>query len=167
MQRILKYRLPRDGQVRTIREVAEFLHVGTQDGYPTLWAVIDDDLATVYDIVAWGTGWELPKEVWPECEYLGTCEDGAGYVWHYFAQDKTYQEQFEKLAAVTSDAEQGLWSADTNWKYEPVSVSSDAITATSSGDADVTVTIDWGSINKLASDAFEAIRTTKATCAYL
>lgn len=167
MQKIYKYRLPRDGQVITIREVVQFLHVGAQDGYPTLWAIVDDDYATTYDIVAWGTGWELPKGVWPECEYIGTCEDCAGYVWHYFAQDKTYQKQLEELAVATSDAEQGLWEMDANWAYLPVTVNTDTVSTTNCGTADSTVTIDWDLISKLASEATEALRTTTATCAYL
>lgn len=37
------------------------------------------------EIVAWGTGWPLPDDVYQECEYWGSCEDGYGYIWHYFA----------------------------------------------------------------------------------
>lgn len=88
MQKIYKYRLPVDGQVITIHEnVIEFLHVGTQNGYPTVWAVVDDNRREC-EIVAWGTGWDLPDEVWLDCEYIGTCEDKYGYVWHYFARFK-------------------------------------------------------------------------------
>lgn len=91
MQKIYKYRLPRDGQVITISDnVAEFLHVGLQDDLPTVWAVVD--LEKSYkrecEIVAWGTGWELPDEVWIDCDYIGTCEDRYGYVWHYFVRFK-------------------------------------------------------------------------------
>lgn len=91
MQKIYKYRLPRDGQVITIHDnVAEFLHVGAQDGDPTVWAVVDLDkrYKRECEIVAWGTGWDLPDEVWIDCDYIGTCEDGYGYVWHYFARFK-------------------------------------------------------------------------------
>lgn len=91
MQKIYKYRLPRDGQVITIHEnVAEFLHVGAQDGVPTAWAVVDLDkrYKRECEIVAWGTGWDLPDEVWIDCDYIGTCEDGYGYIWHYFVRFK-------------------------------------------------------------------------------
>ena len=55
---------------------------------PTAWGVVDMDnsLGRQWEIVAWGTGWELPDEVWMDCEYIGTCEDAYGYVWHYFAR---------------------------------------------------------------------------------
>ena len=89
MNKIYKYRLPRDGGVVTIDDhVIEWLHVGTQDGVPTAWGVVDMDnsLGRQWEIVAWGTGWELPDEVWMDCEYIGTCEDAYGYVWHYFAR---------------------------------------------------------------------------------
>lgn len=89
MNKIYKYRLPRDGEVVTIDDhVIEWLHVGTQDGVPTAWGVVDMDnsLGRQWEIVAWGTGWELPDEVWMDCEYIGTCEDAYGYVWHYFAR---------------------------------------------------------------------------------
>lgn len=38
--------------------------------------------------MAWGTGWMVPDELM-YMSYLGTCEDGAGYVWHYFTRDIT------------------------------------------------------------------------------
>lgn len=88
MNKIYKYRLPRDGQVVKIDDyVIEWLTVANQDDLPTAWAVVDVDMPKgqrVSQIVAWGTGWELPDEVWMDCEYIGTCEDRYGYVWHYF-----------------------------------------------------------------------------------
>lgn len=90
MNKIYKYRLPRDGQVIKVDDyVIEWLHVGTQDGVPTAWAVVDVDMPKgkrTWQVVAWGTGWELPDEVWIDCDYIGTCEDDYGYVWHYFAE---------------------------------------------------------------------------------
>jgi hypothetical protein len=52
-----------------------------------LWAIVDPDYPRdgCTEIVAWGTGWPLPDDVYQECDYWGTCEDGYGYVWHYFA----------------------------------------------------------------------------------
>lgn len=90
MNKIYKYRLPRDGQVIKVDDyVIEWLHVGIQDGVPTAWAVVDVDMPKgkrTWQVVAWGTGWELPDEVWTDCDYIGTCEDDYGYVWHYFAE---------------------------------------------------------------------------------
>ena len=85
---IWKYALPRDGQVIKIHEyIVEVLHIAAQDGVPTLWAIVDPDRPRdgYTEIVAWGTGWPLPDDVYQECEYWGTCEDGYGYIWHYFA----------------------------------------------------------------------------------
>lgn len=90
MNKIYKYRLPRDGQVVKVDDyVIEWLAVANQDEIPTVWAVVDVDMPKgqrISQIVAWGTGWELPDEVWMDCEYIGTCEDRYGYVWHYFVE---------------------------------------------------------------------------------
>jgi hypothetical protein len=54
-----------------------------------IWAVVDDaGYESEYEIVAWGTGWEFPDEL-NHCRYMGTAQDGAGYVWHYFMQEKS------------------------------------------------------------------------------
>lgn len=103
MNKIYKYRLPRDGQVIKVDDyVTEWLHVGTQDEIPTAWAVVDVDMPKgqrISEIVAWGTGWDLPDEVW-NCEYIGTCEDRYGYVWHYFVDSA----DSGSLSATTSDS---------------------------------------------------------------
>ena len=85
---IWKYTLPRDGQTIEINDhIVEILHIAAQDGVPTLWAIVDPDRPRdgYTEVVAWGTGWPLPEDVWQECDYWGTCEDGYGYIWHYFA----------------------------------------------------------------------------------
>lgn len=108
---IYKYRLPRDGQTITIAEyILKVLHIGTQDGWPTLWAVVDTDKVQETEVVAWGTGWPLPDDVYYETDYWGTAEDGAGYVWHYFA------------ATRSSDR----WTEDATLKYVNVA---DKVTA--------------------------------------
>ena len=115
MNKIYKYRLPRDGQVIKVDDyVIEWLHVGTQDGVPTAWAVVDVDMPKgkrTWQVVAWGTGWELPDEVWIDCDYIGTCEDDYGYVWHYFAEFA----DSDLLSATTSDSAYAIPSgwADT------------------------------------------------------
>lgn len=85
---IWKYQLPRDGQTIEIHEyIVEVLHIAAQDGVPTLWAIVDPDRPKdgYIEVVAWGTGWPLPEDVYQECDYWGTCGDGCGYIWHYFA----------------------------------------------------------------------------------
>ena len=86
---IWKYKLPRDGQTIEIHEyIVEVLHIAAQDGVPTLWAIVDPQRPRdgYTEIVAWGTGWPLPDDVYAECDYWGTCEDGYGYIWHYLRQ---------------------------------------------------------------------------------
>jgi hypothetical protein len=62
------------------------LHIGTQKGEPTAWIIVDPRAAArPTEVVAWGTGWELPDDVYRECDYWGSTEDNYGYIWHYFA----------------------------------------------------------------------------------
>lgn len=90
MKRILKYKLPRDGQTIAITaNVIKWLNVQEQDGWPMIWVIEDDTgYENEYEIIAWGTGWDFPEEL-NHCRYMGTAQDGAGYVWHYFMQDKS------------------------------------------------------------------------------
>ena len=84
MRKIFKYELPVDGHVITIKEkVIKWLDVKIQNGWPHAWAIVDVDTIEPTEIIAWGTGWEVPQEIM-ECEYLGTEIDDYGYVWHYF-----------------------------------------------------------------------------------
>lgn len=85
---IREYALPRDGQTIEIHEyIVEVLHIAALNGIPTLWAIVDPDRPRdgYTEIVAWGTEWSLPDDVYQECEYWGTCGDAYGYIWHYFA----------------------------------------------------------------------------------
>ena len=125
MNKIYKYRLPRDGQVIKVDDyVIEWLHVGTQDGVPTAWAVVDVDMPKgkrTWQVVAWGTGWELPDEVWIDCDYIGTCEDDYGYVWHYFAEFA----DSDLLSATTSDS---VYAIPSGWADTmTISLDEDAI----------------------------------------
>ena len=90
MKRIFKYKLPRDGAVIAITaNVVKWLDIQKQNGWPMIWAVVDDEgYESEYEIVAWGTGWEFPDEL-NHCRYMGTAQDGAGYVWHYFMLEKS------------------------------------------------------------------------------
>ena len=91
MKRIFKYRLPRDGETVTIEaNVVKWLEVKSQDGWPHIWAIVDEEgYPQQYEIVAWGTGWEYPEEL-NHCQYMGTAIDFAGYVWHYFMQQVAF-----------------------------------------------------------------------------
>lgn len=82
MKRIFKYSLPINGEIlRLEANVLQWLQIHAQNGWPHIWAIVDEEGAPHnYNIAAWGTGWRVPDD-W---NYLGTCEDEAGFVWHYF-----------------------------------------------------------------------------------
>ena len=86
MKKIYKYALGREGEVITYKGNFErFLQVQTQNGIPHVWIMIDDDMPEVsIDIAAIGTGWDLPSDVMAQMGYIGSAQDGFGYVWHYF-----------------------------------------------------------------------------------
>ena len=85
MSKIYKYELGVDGQCVSIPNVEKFLSVDCQPGVgPVVW-VISGDSGYEYEVVAWGTGWDIPKDV-ANLKYLGTVQDEYGYVWHYFAK---------------------------------------------------------------------------------
>ena len=106
---IWKYNLPRDGETIHIYEhIVEVLHIGAQDGIPRLWAIVDPQRPRegYTEVVAWGTGWPLPDDVYQETDYWGSCEDWQGYIWHYFAAAR-YPERrewdYESLTAYPSN----------------------------------------------------------------
>lgn len=171
MKRIFKYKLPRDGEIITITaNVIKWLNVQEQDGWPMIWAVVDDaGYESEYEIVAWGTGWDFPDEL-NHCRYMGTAQDGAGYVWHYFMQEKSksYVPADSGIATAPLDYWNGLLTTTpaTIQDYAVKITCGDAdstISALSSADA-YTVTIDkladkisnmlvTGSVAELASYA--------------
>ena len=85
MRKIYKYELPVDGGMITIKQcIIKILSIQEQNGIPMMWAIVDPDNEVVepLEIVAIGTGWELPTGL---DDYLGTAQDEYGFVWHYFA----------------------------------------------------------------------------------
>lgn len=85
MRKIYKYELPVDGGIITIKQcIIKILSIQEQNGIPMMWAIVDPDNEVVepLEIVAIGTGWELPTGL---DDYLGTAQDEYGYVWHYFS----------------------------------------------------------------------------------
>ena len=133
MRTIYKYRLPRDGQTITIAEyIIEVLHIGTQDGWPMLWAVVDTDKVQETEVVAWGTGWPLPDDVYFETDYWGTATDGAGYVWHYFAATRSSDRWTEDAMFKYVNAADKVAALETTAQpYSPytISISCDGNTA--------------------------------------
>ena len=85
MRKIYKYELPVDGGIITIKQcIIKILSIQEQNGIPVMWAIVDPDNEKIepLEIVAIGTGWELPTGL---DDYLGTVQDGCGFVWHYFS----------------------------------------------------------------------------------
>lgn len=150
MKRIFKYKLPRDGEIITITaNVIKWLDIQEQDGWPMIWAVVDDaGYESEYEIVAWGTGWEFPDEL-SHCRYMGTAQDGYGYVWHYFMQEKSksWSPAETGIATEPLDYWNGLLST-TPAVVQDYSVTiscgdaDSAVSALTSGNAATTVTID-------------------------
>lgn len=114
MKKIYKYKLPVNGGIITIDDcIVEILDLQAQDGIPTMWAVVHDDSKMVnpIEIVAIGTGWTVPTGV---DKYLGTVQDGLGYVWHYFSieveelrdkpEEKSYMQMKEEALAVLAQS---------------------------------------------------------------
>lgn len=175
MKRIFKYKLPRDGEIVTISaNVIKWLDIQEQDGWPMIWAVVDDaGYESEYEIVAWGTGWEFPDEL-NHCRYMGTAQDGYGYVWHYFMQEKSKSWSPAETGIATVPI-QGIDYWNGLLTTTPATVqdytvtiscgdADSAVSALSSCDAATTVTIDkladkisnmlvTGSVAELASYA--------------
>ena len=157
---IWKYRLPRDGAVIRIDEyIVEILHIAAQDGIPTLWAIVDPDLPGegYTEVVAWGTGWPLPDDVYQECNHWGSCEDGYGYIWHYFSAAR-YPEprnwDYESLVAYPSNI---AGKISTTGTY--VLDSSSAVDALTVKIAD----IDYNELQKLLSTTYAESACVTAT----
>ena len=130
---IWKYRLPRDGATIQIHEyIVEVLHIAAQDGIPTLWAIVDPDRPRdgYTEVVAWGTGWPLPDDVYQETDYWGSCEDGCGFIWHYFAaarfSDRAYES--DDIYRVSDTTYYPLNSITTTpYSVSDVTISGDAL----------------------------------------
>lgn len=143
MKKIFKYKLPRDGAVITITaNVIKWLDIQEQDGWPHIWAIVDDEDTVYplseYEIVAWGTGWEFPDEL-VSCAYLGTAQDGYGYIWHYFMQEKS-KSWSPADSAIATVPIQGVDYCDGRLTTTPATVQDYSITI-SCGDADSALSV--------------------------
>ena len=132
---IWKYRLPRDGATIQIHEyIVEVLHIAAQDGIPTLWAIVDPDRPRggYTEVVAWGTGWPLPDDVYQETDYWGSCEDGCGYIWHYLAAARLSDRAYESndIYRVSDTTYYPLNSITTTpYSLSDLTISGDALTS--------------------------------------
>lgn len=137
MKKIFKYKLPRDGAVITITaNIIKWLDIQKQDGWPMIWAVVDDaGYESEYEIVAWGTGWDFPDEL-NRCRYMGTAQDGAGYAWHYFMQEKSKSWSPAETGIATEQLDMDYWNGLLT--TTPATIQ-DYTTLISCGDADSAV----------------------------
>lgn len=164
---IWKYRLPRDGATIEIHEyIVEVLHIAAQDGIPTLWAIVDPDRPRdgYTEVVAWGTGWPLPDDVYQETDYWGSCGDAYGYIWHYFAATR-YPERriwdYEGLTAYPSNIADKISTTGTY----VLDSSSSAINTLTTKIADIE--IDYNELQRLLSTTYaEGVRVTATNKAY-
>lgn len=88
MIKIYKDTLGRDGEITTIKgKIRKILTAQFQPGAgPCIWYEVDDDVEEIeVDILSIGTGWELPANI-KYYDYVGTVQDGLGFVWHYYAK---------------------------------------------------------------------------------
>ena len=166
MKKIFKYRLPRDGETITITaNVIKWLTIQEQDGWPMIWAVVDDTgYESEYEIVAWGTGWDFPDEL-NNCRYMGTAQDGAGYVWHYFMQEKSKSFATEPLEYWNG------WFSTTPAVIQDYSVTiscgdpDSAVSALNSCKTDTAVNID-NLVNKISDMLAAGSATETHSCAH-
>lgn len=91
MKTIYKYNLGIEGQITEIKDwIIEILNIQTQNGWPTLWAIVDTEKEEEepVQIYCCGTGWSLPDK---HGRHIGTAIDNNGYVWHYFMDDRYFE----------------------------------------------------------------------------
>ena len=140
---IWKYKLPRDGETIAIYDhIIKVLHIAVQNGVPTLWAIVDPDLPRdgYTEVVAWGTGWLFPDDVYQECKYWGTCEDGYGYIWHYFAAARFPDCYAADKATNTWDSDKYSLTGYPPYSAPTITISGDCINSTQCNGANWTLT---------------------------
>lgn len=98
MKKIFKYDLGEDGAIVSLRgNFSRILNIETQGYIPRIWMEIDDSYPEVeINIVAIGTGWEIPEE-YENWHYVKSAIVGP-FVWHYYAdKNEFYNEEMMKL----------------------------------------------------------------------
>ena len=103
---IYKYKLGIEGKSTIIKgKIRKILKVDFQPGEGVVcWCEVDDRCEEVsIKIVCVGTGWDpLPEEI-NYMDYIGTAQDGLGYVWHYYATPFTNPYAFKSKFIVDDD----------------------------------------------------------------
>ena len=103
---IYKYKLGIDGESVIIKgKIRNILKVDFQPGEGIVCRCEVDDRCDEISIkiVCVGTGWDpLPEEI-NYMDYIGTAQDGLGYVWHYYATPFTNPYAFKSKFIVDDD----------------------------------------------------------------
>jgi hypothetical protein len=88
---IYKYQVPRGGGKHGVKfpKGAKLLTIQVQKGIPTVWAWVDpkanESEVKVFHCIPTGVG--VVDDFWTnDVRFLGTVQDGDGFVWHYFEQ---------------------------------------------------------------------------------
>lgn len=84
--RILKFPVSGNGEVTSITcQKQRMLDIQLQGNSLMCWIETRDDLPEVTtELVALGTGWDIPSEMMSNAVYVKTVQDAFGYVWHFY-----------------------------------------------------------------------------------
>lgn len=84
--RILKFPVRGNGEVTSITcRKHRLLDIQLQGNNLMCWIETRDDLPEVTtELVALGTGWDIPSEMMSNAVYVKTVQDAFGYVWHFY-----------------------------------------------------------------------------------
>lgn len=84
--RIYKYPVNGNGAVNPIVcRRSRLLDIQLQGNEMMCWIETRDDLPeTTTELVAFGTGWPIPTELFTDMRYFKTVQDAAGFVWHFY-----------------------------------------------------------------------------------
>lgn len=117
MTTIYKYKLGYDGEIVKIKgKIRKILNVAFQPGEGIVcWCEIDDRCDEIeISVIAIGTGWkDLPKEI-DYMDYIGTAQDGLGYVWHYYATPFRNPYMFKHVFDTNDDIFDAFFGARGN-----------------------------------------------------
>ena len=99
-KKIFKYPIGIDGQIVTIKGCfSRVCKIMTQGGYPYIWMEVDEENydEVEVEIRCVGTGWKFLSET--SGQYIDSCIDGEGYVWHYYMDTPVFLSKKEKRQA--------------------------------------------------------------------
>ena len=85
LKTIWKFKLGTMGQsIRYSAPFVKILCIQAQNGEPMVWVEVDENLPErLWQFDCVGTGWDFISNG----VYVGTAQDGNGYVWHYYMSE--------------------------------------------------------------------------------